>query len=137
MAVFIRTGAGATEPFSVSTLVKLEYPTADTSRLVGAAIEGLERIYREEHGIKKAGVILMDLKPANAQQMTLAQLNQPERLDKSDRLMKALDQLNAKYGTRVLKTASEGPPERTEWLSLRQNVSPQYTTNWAQLATVK
>ena len=137
MAVFIRTGVGAAEPFSVSTLVKLEYPTADTSRLVSAAIEGLERIYREEHGIKKAGVILMDLRPDSAQQMTLVQQNQPQTLEKSDRLMKAFDELNEKYGIRVLKTASEGPPERTEWLSLRQNVSPQYTTNWAQLAVIK
>lgn len=137
VAVFIQTGAGAAQPYSASTLNRLEYPTADTSRLVSAAIKGLERIYRQEYGIKRAGVILLDLRVKTAQQMTLSQQNHPEELDKRDRLMQAFDELNAKYGTRVLKTASEGPPETTEWASLRQNVSPAYTTSWSQLQVIK
>lgn len=136
LAVFIRSGVGAAQQFAVSTLVKLEYPTADTSRLTSAAIAGLEAIYREEYAVKKAGVILVDLRPASAQQMTLKQQSDPDSLDKSDRLMSALDAINEKYGTRVLKTASEGPPDKTQWLSLRQNVSPQYTTKWTDLAAI-
>ena len=137
LVVFIRTGVGAKKPYSVSTLVKLEYPTADTSRLTEAAIQGLGRIYNPNHAIKKAGVILVDLLPKNAQQMTLSQQDKLDDLEKSDRLMQTFDKLNERYGTRVLKTASEGPPVKSKWLSLRKNVSPQYTTSWTQIATIK
>jgi len=136
LAVFIRTGVGASQPYTPSTLVRLDYPTADTSRLVQAAVDGLARIYSPHHAIKRAGVILVDLRPQTAQQMTLTQQNNADELDRRDRLMAVFDSLNKRYGTRVIRVAAEGPPAKTDWLSRRQNISPQYTTNWSQLATL-
>lgn len=136
LVVFIRTGIGSAESYSPSTLVKLEYPTSDTSRIVEAAIDGLERIYNDLYAIKKAGVILMDLRPSTAQQMTLYQQNDKGKLDRRERLMSAFDAINERYATRMLKVASEGPPAKTEWLSSRKNVSPEYTTNWKDIPAI-
>jgi DNA polymerase V len=50
--------------------------------------------------------------------------------------MLSLDDINRKYGTDTLKTARQGVKEKGKWQSLRQRVSPAYTTRWAEIAAV-
>lgn len=136
MAVFISTGAHAPTQFRPSTLVQLEYPTNDTSQLVGAAIKGLERIYDNNFAYRKAGVILTDLRPSFAQQTTFSQRDQADKLVARDQLMASIDAVNRKYGTDTLKTARQGAKNKEKWQSRRELVSPSYTTKWAEIAVL-
>jgi DNA polymerase V len=136
LAVFIRTGVGAAQPFGQSTLVRLAYPTNDTSRLVAAALEGLEGIYNPNHAYRKAGVILVNLLPEMAQQTTFEQTGQAERLSQRDELMSAIDHLNQKYGTDTVKTASQGARDKELWTSQRKRVSPAYSTSWNDIPVI-
>lgn len=133
MVVYLSTGVGATKRFHPSTLVRLEYPTNDTSQLVAAAVDGLGRIHNPDFAYRKAGIILVDLRPANVQQTTFAQRDQRESLLARDRLMATIDTLNRKYGTDTLKTARQGVKDKELWQSLRRRVSPAYTTRWAEI----
>jgi DNA polymerase V len=63
--------------------------------LLGWALRGLERIYRPGFKYKKAGVMLNRLTPADALSMRLFG---DGRFEKSRRLIKALDEINGKYG---------------------------------------
>ncbi|HEX9679041.1 MAG TPA: Y-family DNA polymerase [Candidatus Saccharimonadales bacterium] len=136
LVVFITTGVGAVERFAPSTLVRLEYPTADTSQIVGTAVNGLDRIYNDNFSYKKAGVIMLDLRSKQAQQTTFGQIGQSQQLKRRDRLMRVMDQLNTRYGTRTLRTAREGQNLEAKWPSRQERRSPAYTTSWNQLASV-
>ena len=133
LVAFISTGAGAAKPFRPSTLVRLPYPSNDTSRLVTAALDGLSVLYDPNYAYRKAGVILVNLLPETAQQTTFEQTGRLEQLQRRDELMTAIDQLNRKYGTDTVKTAAQGAQERERWASQRQRVSPAYTTRWAEI----
>lgn len=136
MVVYLSTGVGVPRQAHPSTHVRLEYPTNDTSQLVSSAIEGLSRIHDPNFGYRKAGVILLDLKPATAQQLTFAQRNHRKSLLARDRLMATVDGLNRRYGTDTLKTARQGAKDKELWQSLRQRVSPAYTTRWAEIRVI-
>lgn len=53
---------------------------------------------------------------------------------KSVRLMKTLDSINARYGSKVLRVAATGTDE--SWKMKSENVSPKYTSHWDQLPFV-
>ncbi len=51
--------------------VKLTIATADTGRLIRAALRDLRRVYRPGFQYKKTGVLLLDLVPADSVQGSL------------------------------------------------------------------
>ncbi len=57
-----------------------------------------------------------------------------ERFLKHHKLMKALDEINQKFGKDTIRIASV----QTEgnWMMKRARKSPGYTTNWNELLTV-
>lgn len=132
--VYIRTNPhNADEPqCSPGMTVALASPTADSMRLVEAALAGLRRIYRSGYRYQKAGVALSGIAPAGISQGNLfAGTHDPA---KSARLMCALDGINARMGKGALRLASDGVAQR--WRMKTGNRSPAYTSNWNELPIV-
>jgi DNA polymerase V len=108
--------------------------TSDTRILAKCAGRILRRIYRPGFGYHKAGVMLLDLRPAANRQFSLHDGAEGKGGTRSDKLMVILDSINKRYGRGALRLAAEGV-DRT-WRMRRGNLSPCYTTDWAGLAVV-
>jgi DNA polymerase V len=136
--VYIRTSPFRQEPqYSQSIAMPLHRPSADTTALVGAALAGLQAIYRPGLQFAKAGVVLLDLQADPQHQGELALHAGALPADRS-RLMSALDGLNQRYGRGTVLLASAGlaGPQRT-WVMKQQLRSPGYTTCWADLPVAR
>ena len=125
------------------TTVLLLRPTADTSVLVQAAREGLERIVQPDTAYVRAGVQLLQLTPPQrlVQQQTELELDAATSDTTRQRrahLMMALDQMNQRFGRESLRWALTGlEADRRVWSGRRTQVSPGYTTRWSDLAEVR
>jgi DNA polymerase V len=135
LLVFLRTSRAQQEIRGVSTFVKLVQPSADTGMLLQAALDGLHAIYDPDLSYKKAGVVLIGLgSEAHLQLSFLGQSS--DKITEQQELMQAVDRINAKYHTRLVRHASEHIA-RTNWQSLHSLRSPAYTASWAQLPIIK
>ena len=133
MQIFIRT-----DPFnpnaaqkSLSGSVSFAQPTSDARTITGAATRILERIWREGFAWKKAGILLLDLSVKGAAPSSL--FDAVANLD--DGLMSAMDQINAKFGRGSIKLGLAGKDQ--DWRMRQDNLSPSFTTRWADLASVR
>lgn len=135
--VFIRTSPFRKEPqYSRSTVVPLRRPTSDTGDLVAAAVMGLRSIYRPGYKLAKAGVMLLDLQDATNEQFELAL--EDDGAPNRNRLMKALDTVNDRFGKGALQMASAGiAKENHLWSMKQQRKTPCYTTNWKDILEVR
>jgi DNA polymerase V len=112
--------------YSQGITIPLPNASADTRLLVRAALFGLKRIFRPGFAYKKTGVMLIGIGPAAVKQLSL--LAQHGAGDRSNRLMKAMDGLNERYGRNTVSVFSAG--NRKSWAMRRENMSPCYTTSW-------
>ncbi len=136
--VYIRTSPFRQAPqYSRSAAVPLHRPSADTTVLVGAALAGLQAIYRPGFQFAKAGVMLLDLQAHPQHQGELALQAGALPADRT-RLMSALDGLNQRYGRGTVLLASAGlaGPQRA-WVMKQELRSPGYTTCWADLPVAR
>lgn len=133
LMVFVHTnGFREDQPqYSRNIVVKLPYATSSSIEIVKFAVAGLEQIFREGYGYKKAGVIVMDFTPEDNQQLTIFE----NRDTKHIRLMKAVDALNRSYGMQKVRLASQDPGR--VWKMKQEQLSPRYTTNINELLQVK
>ena len=132
--VYIRTNPHKVdEPqCSPGVTIALTRATADSMRLVEAALAGLRRIYRSGYRYQKAGVALSEIAPAGVSQGNLfAKMHDP---DKSSRLMSVLDGINTRMGAGAIRLASDGVGQ--EWRMKSGNRSPAYLSNWSELPVV-
>lgn len=132
--VSIRTGRHNPHEryFSQSALVKFPVATADTRNLIDAARRGVQQIYKQGPRYAKAGVMLLDISPANAVQSCLFHEGDGE---KATALMQVTDQLNQRYGRKTVFFASEGV--RQTWAMKRDRMTQAYTTKWNELPVVR
>jgi len=100
--------------------------------LTEMAIKGLKEIYKKGFRYKKAGVMLGLMTDKPLVQSSLFEDHQAK--GKSVRLMKTLDSINARYGSKSLRVAATGTDE--SWKMKSENVSPKYTSHWDQLPFV-
>jgi DNA polymerase V len=133
LAVFIETNRfkpGERQHFG-SKPVQLPVATSDSAKLIRAARAGIVALWRPGCRYKKAGVLLLDLHPANQVQEGLF-----DRKDAGRRitLMRTLDKLNSRYGRNTLTFAAAG--HRQPWKMQRDRLSPCYTTDWEGLLKV-
>jgi DNA polymerase V len=130
LTVFVGTNAfnPTAEQYSASTNVTLPVPSSDTSELIRYALSGLKQLYREGLIYKKTGVIFNALVPAAQVQTSL--FDEVDR-ERSTRLMRALDKVNARMGKNTVGFASSGV--KKPWQMQRRHGSPRYTTNWEEL----
>lgn len=98
--------------------------TADTGALIRAALRCVEAAWRGDRGCRyvKAGVLLDDLCPPEEAPPSLFEAAAP----RSEKLMGAMDQLNARFGRNTVFPAAMGV-ERG-WKLRAAHHSPRYTT---------
>ncbi len=113
--------------------MKLPRATDDTLELIHFAKEGMKRIFKDGLKYKKAGVILTELIPVDEAPKDI--FDTDENLQKKDQLMFALDKVNHKYGWKKLRVAAAGVKQ--DWWMKSEMRSPDYTTDWKQIPTVK
>ncbi len=137
LQVFMHTSPHRAGPqLSRSVTVPLRRPTADSRQLAKAAADGMRFMYVPGFQLIKAGVFLMDLRPASVQQGEL-ELEPEEGRDRT-RLVAAMDALNGRFGKGTLHLGSAGLKCTTrEWGMKQERRTPQYTTNWADVPAAK
>ena len=129
LMVFMMTNRFKDEPQCVkSTVIALPVPTDCTQELIHYALMGVKSIYRTGFRFKKAGVVLTDLMPANQVQTDLFDTRNREG---SQRILKAIDRINASMGAGTIKYAAEGLTQ--PWRTKFEKCSPHYTTQWDDL----
>ena len=131
--VYIETSRFREPCYANSMTVPLPNPTDDTRLLTGAALSGLRRIFRKAYPYRKAGVVLMDLSASARRQHGLFESEQARA--QSEKLMAALDRVNASYGRDTLFLASVGT--QVSWTTRSSRRTPHYTTDWAGLPSVR
>ena len=112
-------------------ILKLSEPTDSTPELVTAASGMLRQIFRDGYAYKRGGVILSDIRSKSGMQGVL--FDHADRA-KHDRLMKALDDLNAHYGKHKVSIAAEG---FEQFKMNRNHLSKKFTTDWDEIIKVK
>jgi DNA polymerase V len=124
VTVFVSTNRFSGEPqYSNADTAELAYSTDSTDELIACALKSLEKIYRAGYRYKKAGVFLNRLTPADQLSMRLFG---DERFERSRRVMKAVDEINGKYGRGTVRFGAARPGGKWETKFLRR--SPRYTT---------
>lgn len=113
---------------SRSNTVQLPTPTAYTPTLIDAAHHALAPLFQLGIRYKKAGVCLTGIVPETHLQ---ANLFHADYTKKQQRLMRALDTINARWGMRALQVAAAGII--TPWKMKSAHRSPRYTTAWDEL----
>ncbi|MBO1360288.1 Y-family DNA polymerase [Acetobacter sacchari] len=127
IAVFIQTSPHARQWGWYSGQRALSIPaTNDTLVMVRHATRLLREIWRPGYRYIKAGVHLTDLSPDGAQ----ASLLEPRNMA-AESAMRAMDEINQRYGKQVLRPASIGV--NRNWSPRQNMLSPRYTTKLAEI----
>lgn len=130
VTVFINTSRFHPGPqYSNSATSELAYSTDSTEELLGWTFKSLERIYRPGFRYKKAGVMLNRLTPADGLSMRLFG---EVRFEQSRRVMKAVDEINARHGRDTVRFCAARSGGQTRFLRR----SRRYTTCLAEVLRV-
>ena len=116
-----------------TTTINFETPTSNTGRMLSAITPKLRGIFIPGRRYKKSGVLFFGLESEDNRQIDLFADTASE--EKDDRLSKALDKINAKYGRGTIFHLSEGIAK--PWQMRRDMLTPNYTTSWSQIPVVK
>ncbi|HET6567967.1 MAG TPA: Y-family DNA polymerase [Rhodothermales bacterium] len=117
--------------FTNTGATALPVATDFTPTLIAAAQECLKRIYRPGLRYAKAGVVLLNLMPADAVQGHLFCPEPPRHAA----LMQAVDGINRRMGTDTVYFAPAARDRRRAWAARSDMKSPSYTTRWSDLPT--
>lgn len=122
------------EQYGNAASARLLTPTSDTMEITNAALSILARIFRKGIMYKKAGVIVGDIVSISPLQANLFDpiANRPQRA----RLMRAMDELNHRYGLKTLRLAVEGE-DKQPWKVRCEHRSPNYLTNINEILTIR
>lgn len=107
-------------------------PTSDTPALTKAAKALAKKLFVEGRAYKKAGIVLTGLEAGDAPQAEFFDDGSAER---SKRLSRAVDGLNAALGSGALRWGGE--KASTNWGSRCESQSPCWTTRWEDLKAVR
>lgn len=132
--VFVRTSFfNPTEPtYSNAATLEFSAPTDDTRHMIGAALRGLDRIWRDGYRYMKAGVMLGDFYERGVWQPGL--FDEPAQTTNSTALMEVIDHIN---GSGKAKVWFAGQGVRKAWMMKREMLSPAYTTRWSDLPRIR
>jgi DNA polymerase V len=133
--VFIRTSPFQNKKnyYANSKNIDLAIRNNDSIELVKQALIALKIIYRKGYKYQKAGIIFSGLKDINSYNKNLFSTISDE--NKREKLMKAIDYMNAKYGRHSLSIAQAGLKKM--WSSKRQHYSKIDTACFRFLPTVR
>jgi DNA polymerase V len=91
------------------------------------ACKGVDAIYKAGYKYKKAGVILGELSHQSTFQTDLF-----ESAQVTPQLMLTMDSLNCRFGKGAIRLSQDG--SRRAWTMRQDRKSPDYTTNWDEMA---
>lgn len=123
MMVFIRTSPFKQGPRYANQAAMTMTPTSDTRDLIRQARRLVQDIWRDGYAYDKAGVILSDIRSSGVQGDLWGDTVSSPR---SEALMAAMDQMNARYGRKTLHLLATGIDE--PWRGRSALRSPSYTT---------
>ena len=129
LLVFASNSPFDERPAGFKITLPLEIPTNDTCELIEKAVRYSSLRFQAGVRYYKVGVGLVELCTEKHFQQDL--FNQP----KSPNLMKALDNINARYGADSLFVAGQGIAPK--WQMRRDFLTPQYTTRWSDIPRIK
>ena len=131
--VCIRTGMFNPEEakYANGVVVEMPYPTDDVRLLTQAAVRVLDRIFRPGFKYSKAEVMLLNLCQRGEYTDDLFATSQPAE---ATRVMTVLDQINSRWGSGTLRSASV--PANPEWGMRREMMSQSFTTRLDQLWSI-
>lgn len=118
---------------SETATIHLPIATAYTPDLIKAAHALLEGIYQNGFSYKKGGVMLSELISENESQLDL--FSKEKNGLKKRQVIETVDQINAHFGKQIMTFAGEGIQKK--WKSLSSMRSPNYTTCWEEIPSVK
>jgi DNA polymerase V len=130
--VFLQTNRFKPEEpqYNPSMAVPLPQPTND-SLVINRWVQHVAGLlWRDGYNYKKAGIMLGDISPIS---MIQGDLLEPQAAG-GNRLMKAIDGLNSRFGRGTIKVSTGGM--RDEWGMRQERKSPNYTTDWDALPVV-
>jgi DNA polymerase V len=116
--------------YNPSMAVPLPQPTNDSLVINRWVHHVAGLLWRDGYDYKKAGIMLSDISPVS---MVQGDLLEPV-FTSDNRLMKAIDGLNSRFGRGTIKVSTGGI--RGEWGMRQERKSPNYTTNWAEIPAV-
>ena len=133
IAVWIETNSfkPTDRQYSASKSIRLPVATADTGKLIAAAVKALGVIFKSGYRYKKAGVTFIEL--VGADQVQAGLFDRPDNARSMAR-MSAIDALNTRYGRGAVAFGTDG--EKQVWGLRREFTSPRYTTVWHELLKV-
>lgn len=136
LTVFIRTSPFSDkqrDPYYANSITSsFAHPTADTRNFLTLGSQLLDKIWKDGYRFAKAGVMLSDFYDEGVYQVDL--FEQEPQTEQSKALMTVIDNINAKSRHNIW-FASQGMNQ--SWSMKRAMLSPQYTTKWTDLPTVK
>lgn len=94
--------------YSADDTIKLSTPTDDSTQIIHAAIQLLDKLFRENYQYKQAGIILGQLQHADGVQLDLFVQNQAQDKARKQRLMQAIDGINQRFGRNQIHFAVQG-----------------------------
>jgi len=130
ITVYVTTSRFIKNRYFNSHTFEFAASTNDTIELIRASVSSIDKLYRSNCRFKKCGVILIGLVPENQVQQCLFDNADKE---KSNRLMQAVDAINAKINP-PLRWAAEGLLQ--PWHVKFRRRSPHFTTAWNEILEV-
>lgn len=112
----------------------LHWPSSDTRELNALALHLLKRIWRNGYRYNKAGVMLNDFYTSQFYQTEL--FDDETHNMRGRYLMQTIDELNYQYPS-IIRFASQGLRQDTQWAMQRRYLSPAYTSNWQEIPKVR
>jgi DNA polymerase V len=110
--------------------VSLPYPTNDSLEVNRWAAFLCERMFKPDYQYKRAGIMLSEISSVTHSQGDLLET----ALADNQKLMEALDNLNARYGRGAVKVSTQGA--YSGWQMKQERKSPNYTTSWDDVPLV-
>jgi len=114
-------------------IIKLPVATSSTIEICGFARLALRCLFRKGYIYKKVGLIAMNICDENAIQ---ANLYDTRDRKKEDRLMKASDTINERFGANKIKPLATGLGKRP-WHIRQEKLPPNWSTRIADIPKIK
>lgn len=108
--------------------------TSDTLEIIKAALRALEAIYRPGILYKRSGVMVGDIYEESPLQLNL--FDNIENRKNRCALMKAIDEINQKYGVKTVRLVVEGKKQEP-WKTKCDFRTPNYLTDLEEIMTIK
>jgi DNA polymerase V len=129
--VFVQTSRFREDYYSDSATLSFAHSSDNTAEILHSALLGCDRIFQPNQRFKKAGVLLLGLRPKSQRQLSLWEPDEK----RPDVLMETLDAINARFGRGTIQFAVAGLEK--PWAMRMERRSPRYTTVWNEIPVVR